>query len=184
MERIRASFEHERSPAHLDSARESAAGEGSHTQNRIGSASIKYCVRFSKNGQPTTVNLLTGEESNDGQFQVRVWAEDRDQRGRYDWKVSLKAIQGGFVESPEEFPSEAPPSGYDSSLEFSALASSPEWRAALEKHFYFVVGSPPQYGRMRFSAKIYGGGYFLDYFINPTGDRNLVYDPLRDVDLP
>lgn len=92
--------------------------------------------------------------------------------------------QGGFKETLEEFPSEAPPSGYETAMEFTGSASSPEWRPSFEKQLYYVVGAPPRYGRMELSVKIYAGRYYVDYFFNPTGERNLVYDPLRDLDLP
>ena len=90
--------------------------------------------------------------------------------------------QGGFLQAFEEFPFEAPLSGYEPAMEFFASASSPEWRPSLETKLYYVVGSPPRYGRMDLSVKIYAGRYYVDYFLNPTGGRNLVYDPLRDVE--
>lgn len=76
-----------------------------HVQKKRESAPLiagRAKIAFSKGGQPTKVNLITGEEASDGQFQVQVWAQDRDERGRYDWQVSLKMTQGGFLEAFEE----------------------------------------------------------------------------------
>ena len=79
---------------------------------------------------------------------------------------------GGFIEQNEEFPFEAPESGYKPMVEFDFRVGETNWSQSLHKSYYIVFGQPPRYGRIDVQTGIYRG-VSLSYAINADGTRNL-----------
>jgi hypothetical protein len=79
---------------------------------------------------------------------------------------------GGFIEQDDEFPFEAPESGYKPSVEFEFRAGETNWTQNLHKRYYIAFGEPPKYGWIDVETGIYRG-VSLSYAINPSGSRYL-----------
>ena len=99
----------------------------------------------------------------------------------YDWNVELKLPGGGFVETTEEFGFEAPEVGYSPVFRQEMPAAANNWNVAIEKTLYFVCGEPKKYGRLTFRTSANSRYVFVDYVINPSGSRNLEYDPAKAI---
>jgi hypothetical protein len=84
----------------------------------------------------------------------------------------MQASDGGFVEENDEFPFEAPESGYQPTVQFDFQKGQPGWTWDLQKDYYIKFGNPPRYGYLHLETSI-GSGIRLTYAINPDGSRNL-----------
>ena len=84
----------------------------------------------------------------------------------------------------DEFPFEAPDQGYESTFHFEAKKDDANWISKWEKQFYIKVRGK-YYGRI--FVQIYAfwepppTGIVIKSFINPTGSRNLEYDPRQSI---
>jgi len=145
-----------------------------------------FTMKLHGEGVSGGIDFFKGKavEEGQGQMQVTVWKySDFSERREnnisifpYDWAITIKFPDGGFVEHNDVFPFLAPESGYVS--EFSQ-----RWHVEgqhvgsgnrLTKQWYFRVGNPPRYGRMTFGT--YGNmpNFNIGYYLNPTpNDRNL-----------
>ena len=136
-------------------------------------------VAVPKDGKPVSIELSSGKISENGELQIQTWKSKKDDAtGRTDWRVKLTMRQGGIVETLEEFPFEAPGAGYlpQWEIEFTRQLSS-TWKASIEKQFYFYCGNPEKYGRLSLSTTDLGDGCYIHCWVNPSGSRNLEYDP-------
>lgn len=145
-------------------------------------------LRLSGEGTTGVVDLLTGKESpSDGQLQITVWKPmitvEQMNTGKvfpYDWRVQVKINDGGLKEHKDVFPFEAPESGYVAEYDESLHAingASPG--VSVDKEFYFYFGEPRKYGRMHFRTDGHRPLIFIDYWLNPSGSRNLEFDPAK-----
>jgi len=134
-----------------------------------------------KDGSPVEISLSSGKQvaSGLGDFKVQCWTRDEIRTGRgYDWKCRLSVPDGGIQESSQEFPFLAPEDGYLPAIEIEMPANLGErWSVQAERQ-YFIRSKSGSFARIRF-IMIAGGGHFfrLESFLNPTGSRNLEYDP-------
>jgi hypothetical protein len=90
-----------------------------------------------------------------------------------EWAFRMEIPGGGFLETRDEFPFEAPANGYQSAVEFSFQKGQTNWEAHLSKDYYFRFGSPPRYGRLHLETSIMMSGARLTYAINPNSSRYL-----------
>lgn len=88
------------------------------------------------------------------------------------WSYRLAIPEGGFVETADEFPFEAPASGYQPVVEFKFQKGDPNWTERIDKTFYIAFGNPRRYGRIHVETSM-TMGTILEYAINPDGSRNL-----------
>jgi hypothetical protein len=96
-----------------------------------------------------------------------------------EWSLHLEIPDGGFIEHHDEFPFEAPETGYERVLDFHLEKDQPDWLTAIRKDYYIKFGSPARYGRLHLETEILMTGVRLTYAINPSGSRNL--EPAPDV---
>jgi len=85
----------------------------------------------------------------------------------------MEIPDGGFVGHNDEFPFEAPESGYQPAVEFAFQQGQTEWRTDLKTNYYIKFGNPPKYGRIELDTSIMMAGARLIYAINPDGSRYL-----------
>lgn len=142
----------------------------------VGSGGIKVPV----NGTSGVIRL--GAQS---QLQVEAWASPPPKyTGKpFDWRVRLSVPGGGLIESTEEFNFEAPLSGYQSFVEIDMPSGKEGWTESVRKTYILNLGNT--YARM--SAYVNSGKQVfvsVNYLINPTGHRNLEYDPAKKIDGP
>ena len=140
-------------------------------------------VPLPKDGTPMVFDFFSGEVSEKGQLKLQMWkSENKDAQNHFDWKVVVSVPGGGLQGTREEFPFTAPENGYVEELEINAPASLGEkWTISTEQQVYVVFGNPKKYGRMTFRTKANGQHFFMDYWLNPSGSRNLEFDPTKQI---
>lgn len=142
---------------------------------------VKSNYGIPRDGTPLAIDLASGQaaKGENGNLVVQCWTEDQGKaRGqKYDWHCRLTIPGGGIMPTDEEFAFLAPESGYKPTAEIQMPADRPDWKSDVDlKVFYRLADG--RYGRMTFSM-IAGGQHFcmVDSFLNPSGSRNLEYDP-------
>jgi hypothetical protein len=141
----------------------------------------KKSYKIPKDGSPVEVQLTTGTKAMglSGQMRVECWTVDaqKDAFNRYDWKCRVSVPSGGLIESTREFDFEAPAQGYQTFDQIDMPQSSENWRSDVSK-WYFLKLPDGTYARLHFRI-IAGGDHFfkIQSFVNPSGSRNLEYDP-------
>jgi hypothetical protein len=138
-----------------------------------------------KDGSPVQVDLATGQTTQQGDLTVQCWTNDqaRDADGHYDWKCLLTVPGGGLIERTDPMAFEAPPEGYNPSLELSLSAG--KWSSRAERE-YFARLSGNRYARISFRIRTGGEHFFvIESYLNPEpGNRNLEFDPAKAVKSP
>jgi len=145
-------------------------GEGAHLVKKA----VEVVLPGDGNG--INVDLGNGKISPNGELQVRAWKPwpSRPLSPHYDWKVSFKISDGGFVDAPTEFAFEAPEAVYSQPFEVNMPASAGDsWSVSAEKTLYFAFGEPKKYGRLHFHTDGASRYIFIDYVFNPSGSKTL-----------
>jgi hypothetical protein len=108
-----------------------------------------------------------------GQLQVQGWSGLRSDNSPYDWKVQLRLLNGGIVETTNYFDFIAPEAGYSDSVDFQVSGSE-----NIRKAFFLKL--PAGYIRFKLEV-IMGKDMFVsgDYYFNPDGSRNL--EPSQEI---
>jgi len=123
-----------------------------------------------------------------GTLVIRVTRTPMDIVGNkpYEWTATLQIPGGGFIETQDIYPYEAPAEGYQSTLTFNRSVSpfNTEGRG-FTKLFYFKM-QEGYYGRMLLdlAASVETppqGGVRIQAYINPFGSRNLEVNPNKVV---
>jgi carboxypeptidase family protein len=122
-------------------------------------------------GVPVRVNFFSRKVGSEGQLELSAVKPRRGETAS-QWSFRMSIPDGGFIEENDEFPFEAPESGYQSIVEFSFKAGETNWVETVSKDYYIIFGQPPKYGRIHIETGIYWG-FRLQYAINPNGSRNL-----------
>lgn len=139
-------------------------------------------IRFALPGDGTVVelDLMTGKIVPAGQGQIRIesWAAIRQKTaaGIYNWRARITVPGGGIVEINKEFEFVAPETGYQPFVEINMPASLGEkkWMRVVQQQ-YFCKLSNGKFAKLDF--RIDGGIYCpFEYFLNPSGSRNLEFD--------
>lgn len=136
----------------------------------------------SRQGAPTEVNLSTGKvgPAGQGHLKVECWAENQGKE-LYDWKCRVSVPGGGIVPRNAELDFEAPEDGYAAADEITMTANNPQQRWSREaERQYFLKLADGRYARAKLT--IYTGDrtfFVLESYLNPSGSRNLEYDPTR-----
>jgi hypothetical protein len=136
-------------------------------------------------GSSAKLRLETGKIGSDGELAVQAWKPwpPRPMSPPYDWKVTLTLIGGGFLETHEDFPFEAPETGYQEkyTIDMSAALRN-QWKVAADQTLYFVLAEPKRYGHLSIRTDGNSRYIFLEYVINSTGSRNLEFDRTKVID--
>jgi hypothetical protein len=122
-------------------------------------------------GSPVRVDFFHQTVGPDGQLELSSLKPVAGQKPA-DWWFRISIPDGGLVETTDEFPAEAPESGYQTTLEYDFKEGDTNRTRNLHKEYYIVFGQPPKYGRVEVDTSIYTG-IQLSYAINPDGSRNL-----------
>jgi hypothetical protein len=131
-------------------------------------------VKIQRDGTIVRVDFLNKTFGATGQFQMSQTKPPYESwKKATAWSFHMTIPDGGFIEQNDEFPFEAPESGYRSAIDFDFKANEPAWETGFKKNYYIVFGNPPRYGQMTIETDIMSGGARLTYAINPDGSRNL-----------
>jgi hypothetical protein len=127
-----------------------------------------------------TLDLLNGkkiEGEAEGDLRVSVTRPSGvKQSDKYSWSFSIEAIQGGLLESDDEFMYLAPESGYAPKIEMLLNPDDATWTQFVKKQFFLRSRNGQIYGRVRVEVDaIYNvhSAIQIDYAINPNRSRNL-----------
>ena len=126
------------------------------------------------NGVPVRVDFDSRKIGSTGPLQLETWKEAKEATtGKNNWGFRLTLNEGGLVSHDDDFPFEAPDSGYEQSFEWYSAADGTNWQGRLKKQFYVKFGNPPRYGRLEIETPALSPVVYLEYAVNPSGSRNL-----------
>jgi hypothetical protein len=140
-----------------------------------------HFFRIVPDGRTYTIDLIGGRkfESADamGDFKFSIMRPANITRqDRYGWSFRIEPIDGGILESIDEFMNEAPEIGYSADYAFTLSQSDPEWSYRVKKSFFLKSRGGQNYARLRVEVFAYykdGGVFDIHYAVNPAGSRNL-----------
>jgi hypothetical protein len=132
-----------------------------------------FGVTIPLDGTAVQVDLLERKTGQGPMSITQIKPEYKNWKQASEWMFRMEIPDGGFVEHHDEFPFEAPESGYEPVAQFNFQAGQTNWAINLQKDYYIKFGSPPRYGRLHLETSIMMGGARLTYAINPSGTRNL-----------
>ncbi len=144
---------------------------------------------ISKNGNPVQVDLVTSLETKDGSniIKVEAWTFDQNitdpnSNLPYNWSCRITVPGGGLIRKSGEFNFEAPAEGYQASDEIAMPAIlGKEWRSQVPQSYFIKLGSG-KYARIDFTMSAGGSHFFaINSYLNPSGSRNLEYDPKKEL---
>jgi hypothetical protein len=124
-----------------------------------------------RDGSTKRVDFFNHQVESEGQLELSA-VKPAPGEVQSEWSFRLSIPDGGLVEENDEFPFEAPESGYQPEIDFRFRAGDTNWTTSLQKRFYIKFGKPPKYGWVSIDTAI-GRGTYLRYAINPDGSRNL-----------
>ena len=101
-------------------------------------------------------------------------------RENYDWSFRLTVPGGGLHLRKGRFDFVAPEGGYQEEVSFNGFAKDPDWKPLVDlTEEFFVRFADATYGRIEVRAA--PGGFYYESYYNPTGSRNLEYDPAKRI---
>lgn len=106
---------------------------------------------------------------------------------KFDWSCIIEAIGGGVIATNEEQMYRAPENGYLPRFEVKMSASDPQWSDRAKFQFYLKSRDGRIYARIAaeaFANYRNKAVFSVKYFVNPSGSRNLEFDPLQNVERP
>ena len=133
------------------------------------------------------LSLTSGQVvgSGKGDLRVECWMRPKVGTWKFDWRCRITVVHGGLQGYTEEFPFQAPLDGYKSFDEVNMPLSLGDKWGDRAKRSYFLHLASGNYGRMNFEIIPGGDGFFLlDSYVNPSGSRNLEFDPNKIVQIP
>jgi hypothetical protein len=102
---------------------------------------------------------------------------DRTRAQLYDWDLEVIAPNGGLLLSTNQFDFVAPGSGYAASDKINMPASLADaWQGRINRA-YFVQLPDGSFGRFVLDLMSHHGSLRIQSFLNPSGSRNLEFDP-------
>ncbi len=127
-------------------------------------AAPDFPIHIPRDGTPVLVDLVERRVGEVGQLRISenkpaydTWKEAKT------WSFRMEIPGGGFVAEHDEFPFEAPATGYQPVVEFNLQQGQPDWALNLEKDYYMKFGNPPRYGVLHLQTGISMGGAILTY---------------------
>lgn len=138
-------------------------------------------INVPKTGEPIAIDLATGR-SGTGDLKVASWVGNGD-GDRFDWRYQLSIPSGGLAARASPMDFVAPDNGYQTTTEIDMPATAPNWSFDGEKDYFAKL---PDGRFARFSIKFYPRGQrnfvVFESYVNPqSGDRNLEFDPAKQV---
>lgn len=140
-------------------------------------------------GAATIVDLLNGTAvSAGGDLRVSLKRDPQQitwGQTHYNWTVTIEAVNGGIIESADEQMYRAPVDGYQSKLVVHMPPNDPQWTDQKSVTLYLKLRGGKYYGRATLELMVGSDRQMtplsITSFVNPSGGRNLEYDPLQDV---
>lgn len=137
--------------------------------------------QISISGKPLEIDLSTGKAVSPGQGNaimefVKQPPEKPGDR-HYDWTFRVTVPNGGLLLSTHEFDFLAPEKGYELSALVEMKSSwGDDWQSRMKRE-YFVRLPDGNFARVVLDLMSHNGSLKVQAFTNPSGSRNLEYDP-------
>ena len=98
----------------------------------------------------------------------------------YEWTFAIEAVDGGIIETHDDYLYRAPNAGYEPGYEYVTQpdANAMKWHSNLKKKFYLKSRGGKVYASL--DVEVYQqlgdmAGVSLNVLVNPAGSRNLEY---------
>lgn len=143
------------------------------------------------NGSPTTFDLIEDRAATPGDLRVTLVRDPQQIHWgqiNFEWTVTIEAVDGGVIESSDEQMYGAPADGYQSTVVIHMPADDPHWTDTKNVALYLKLRGGKYYGRAELKFMVGSDRpttpFSITSYVNPSGSRNLEYDPLQGVLLP
>jgi len=141
-------------------------------------------TRIPYDGTPVTFNLLTGQKNVDnsaGDLRVTLIRNPlnipSDYRNAFEWHATIEAVDGGLIQSDDEFMYEAPEEGYQPQIQIDMPTNAANWSNIYDISFYAKTRGGKVYSRVKFEFRVDSSkpqtGFTITSSANPNGSRNL-----------
>lgn len=146
-------------------------------------------TRIPYNGTSVVFDLLSGRQTSSGGDLKVTLIRNPEQikwgQRNYDWTLTVEAVDGGVIESTDEQMFLAPAEGYQPKISLHVPANTSDWTDEKAVSFYVKSRSGKQYGQVEVNVMVGSDkpttGFSFRSAVNPSGSRNLEYDPMQDV---
>lgn len=141
--------------------------------------------RFAPNGTQYYVNLIDGRNgtnsSAEWDLSVRFVRGPLGGNGRFEWSLEMDASDGGLAARTGQFDFVAPESGYHP-IQIVQNTNTSAWRDGWEGELFVKSRSGSIYSRIKaviIDIEDNDAAMDITYFVNPSGSRNLEFDPAK-----
>lgn len=138
-------------------------------------------AKYFQHGQKFTLDLKNGEQQvSESSIEITSVSERVDGQDRnYTWHFIITVPGGGIVERKDPFQFTAPEDGYRSQAVIGFDGNDNNWNSRTRKeNDYFVRFANGTYGRVVLDVwSKTKNGFFFESYVNPSGSKNLEYDP-------
>ncbi len=136
---------------------------------------------IASDGQPCTIDLVSDKKRNgenaSGDLIVKLSRPSNVKpHDRYLWTLVLSAVNGGLVETQDEFLYSAPEAGYQPTITIEMNPETSDWTSVLKKDFYISSRSGTIFGALRFTIRpnyAEASAIQIEATLNVNGSRNL-----------
>jgi hypothetical protein len=142
-------------------------------------------TRIPYDGTPVVFDLLTGQkntgDSATGDLLVTLTRNPLNipsgYRNEFEWHATIEAIEGGLIQSDDEFMYSAPETGYQPRIQIDMPASATNWANIYNISFFAKTRGGSVYSRVKFVFRVDSPkpqtGFTITSSANPSGSRNL-----------
>jgi hypothetical protein len=138
------------------------------------------------------INLITGKKTdNPAEADIAISYDVEKGLIPFTWSADVEFLNGGVIKTNDFYTYLAPEEGYDQNkLEYQYTkdqvkdGSSTGWRSGVREKFYTRLRNGKLYGIVIIDISVGRtgtGDIFIDRILNPSGSRNLQYDPKKKI---
>ena len=140
-------------------------------------------------GTPQFLDLRSGKKTTGGDprgdLALSLSRRTAADPNKFDWTLTLSAVgAAGLLESKEEFMFLAPETKYEQSISIQQKAGSSDYESQTRRNYYVRLADGRTFARINTDIRpSYNDGGAIDVvlFLNPSGSRNLEFDPTMTV---
>jgi hypothetical protein len=138
-------------------------------------------LAMTEDDQPLAFDPVNSKLSSNGPIILNLLAGETNQLEQADMRFRITVKGGGIQMAEGEFAFLAPENGYQSSVEINVSKDAIREVSQRKYQYYLFLGEPRIYGRILVEIPVFRpkgkASLPVTYWINPSGSRNLEYDP-------
>ncbi len=145
----------------------------------------RILTRIPVDGTPTRIDLIAGRQGISSTSLILILnsnsqAVPKNTYVPYDWSLEVKVADGKIAKRTGKLQFMTPEAGYTDELNYVMTANSSDWKGDIVEDV-FLEFSSGLYARA--SIRVGGrGNCIIESWVNPSGSRNLEYDPDKQID--